>query len=160
MNSHAPVSPLVPWWQTRLYHLSILSLVFSGLGQMPLYKRYAISDLPGMAWTADFFAQHVLHYLGASLFLFLTLMWAAMYVRRFARHFALTLWGWLRVIAVAGIIGSGFFRALKNLPGWSFSPEATMYIGWSHLAAAMLFGLLALGARLAGKPAYISPRRG
>lgn len=146
-------------WQIRLFSLSVLVLAFSGLGQMPLFKRYAIADIPGMAWTADFYIQHVLHYLAAAVFLFLALMWAVAFVRRFARDFALTTWGWLRVGAIVLVVGSGFFRVLKNLPEWSFSPEATMYIGWSHLAAAMLFGILAVTARLAGKSAYLAVRR-
>lgn len=148
----------VPRWQTCLFILSVVVLVFSGLGQMPLFKRYYIADIPGMAWTADFYVQHTLHYLGAAVFLFLALMWAMAFVRCFAQGYGVTPWGWLRVGAMALVIGSGFFRVLKNLPGWSFSPEATMYIGWSHLAAAMLFGVLALAAKLRGKSAYLVQR--
>ncbi|HDQ39523.1 MAG TPA: FeS-binding protein [Desulfonatronum sp.] len=151
-------SSVVLRWQIRIYQLSILVLIVSGLGQMPLFKRYAVSDIPGMAWTADFYVQHVLHYLGASVFLFLVLQWAAFFPR-FKRSYSLTLWGWLRVSAVVLIIGSGFFRVLKNLPSWSFSPEATMVIGWSHLAAAMLFGLLALTAKLSGNATYLIPKK-
>ncbi len=152
-------TPLAARWQVRLFALSVLALTVSGLGQMPLFKRYAISDIPGLAWTADFYIQHVLHYLGATVFLFLVLMWATVFVRRHMHSHVLTVWGRLRVAAVILLIGTGFFRVLKNLPSWSFSPEATMYIGWSHLAAAALFGILALAARRAKHPEYIRPRK-
>jgi cytochrome b subunit of formate dehydrogenase len=53
----------------RLIHwsiaLSVGALFLSGFGQMPLYKRYMVSDLPGLAWTADFGATLLLHYVGA-----------------------------------------------------------------------------------------------
>ena len=155
MNSHFfPGSRL----QVRLFAASILVLVVSGLGQMPLFKRYYIADIPGLAWTADFFVQHVLHYVAAAVFLALVAYWAVIHIRLLARTHRITFWGRLRVATVLALIGTGFFRVLKNLPEWSFSPEAVMLIGWSHLAAALLFGILALLARITGNSAYLAPR--
>ncbi|PTN32783.1 FeS-binding protein [Desulfonatronum sp. SC1] len=155
MNS--PKSP-VSLWQTRLFAVSVFVLAISGLGQMPLFKRYYVADIPGLAWTADFFVQHVLHYVAAGVFLALVAYWAVIHLRIHSRKYRITLWGWLRVATVAALIGTGFFRVLKNLPEWSFSPEAVMLIGWSHLAAALLFGVLALLARISGNSAYLVPR--
>ena len=155
MNS--PKSPLSLWGK-RLFAVSVFVLVVSGLGQMPLFKRYYIADIPGLAWTADFFVQHVLHYVAAAIFLALVAYWAVIHLRILSRTYRITFWGRLRVAAVAALIGSGFFRVLKNLPEWSFSPEAVMLIGWSHLAAALLFGILALLARISGNSAYVAPR--
>ncbi|SMP38089.1 hypothetical protein SAMN06295888_10160 [Desulfonatronum zhilinae] len=150
--------PLISPWQTRLFAVSVFVLAVSGLGQMPLFKRYYIADIPGLAWTADFFVQHVLHYVAAGIFLALVAYWAVIHLRVLSRTCRITLWGRLRIAAVAALIGSGFFRVLKNLPEWSFSPEAVMFIGWSHLAAALLFGVLALLARISGNSAYMAPR--
>jgi hypothetical protein len=150
--------PPVSLWQTRLFALSVFVLVVSGLGQMPLFKRYYVADIPGLAWTADFFVQHVLHYVAAAVFLALVAYWTVIHLRVLSRTYRFTLWGWLRVTTVAALIGTGFFRVLKNLPEWSFSPEAVMLIGWSHLAAALLFGILALLARISGNSAYLALR--
>lgn len=53
----------------RLVHwsvaLSIVALFLSGFGQMPLYKRYMVADLPGLGWTADYGATLLIHYLAA-----------------------------------------------------------------------------------------------
>ena len=46
-----------------LYLVSAIMLAFTGFGQMPLYKRYYIADIPGMAWSADFYITHLLHYI-------------------------------------------------------------------------------------------------
>jgi len=43
--------------------LSIFSLFFSGFGQMPLYKRYMLTDFA--PWTGDYWLTLHLHYLGA-----------------------------------------------------------------------------------------------
>ena len=56
-----------PLWY--LYLISGIMLAFSGFGQMPLYKRYYISDIPGMAWSADFYITHLVHYVFSALLL-------------------------------------------------------------------------------------------
>lgn len=61
-------------WVNRAVHwtiaLSTLSLLFTGFGQMPLYKRYMLSEVPGLAWTADYAITLMLHYIGAAALMF------------------------------------------------------------------------------------------
>lgn len=47
--------------------LSTFALIFSGLGQMPLYKRYMVDRIPGLSWTTDFSVTLVIHYWAAAL---------------------------------------------------------------------------------------------
>lgn len=49
-------------WTTAL---SILLLIITGLGQLPLYTRYNVTKLPGAAWLGNYFITIDLHYLGA-----------------------------------------------------------------------------------------------
>lgn len=51
-----------------LIALSGLLLCFSGIGFMPLYGRFYLNALPGMAWVSDFDIQMTLHYLTAAIF--------------------------------------------------------------------------------------------
>ena len=51
-----------------LVALSGILLLFSGFGQMPMYKRYNIIKLPGLGWAADYEITLLLHYLGAAVF--------------------------------------------------------------------------------------------
>ncbi len=46
--------------------LSTVVLIISGLGQLPLFKRYFVDTLPGLAWTSDFGVTLQLHYLAAA----------------------------------------------------------------------------------------------
>lgn len=61
-----------------LIALSCIILVFSGFGQMPLYKRYMITDVPGLTWTADYFITLKMHYIAALILTFAS-VWHVVY---------------------------------------------------------------------------------
>lgn len=58
----------------RLEHwtvaLSGIILMFTGLGCLPLFKRYYITEIPGFKWTADFYTVTKVHYIAAIFFVF------------------------------------------------------------------------------------------
>lgn len=53
-----------------LIALSIFVLFITGIGQMPVYARYGIAGLPGMAWTADYSVTLALHYIASAVLAF------------------------------------------------------------------------------------------
>ena len=63
---HSVSTRLVHWTVT----ISIFLLIFSGMGQMPLYKRYMVDQLPGLAWTSNYTVTLVMHYLAAIALIF------------------------------------------------------------------------------------------
>jgi hypothetical protein len=138
-------------WETLVYKLSIAVLVLSGLAQMPLFKRYYISEIPGLAWTADFHFNHILHYTAAAVLLFIIFKWTTTLVRLKKHRPGLTAGGWIRAGLFLLIIITGFLRALKNLQDFYFSPVATTSIIWIHLAAGSLLGIVAAYSYFAGK---------
>ncbi|MDF1535293.1 MAG: cytochrome b/b6 domain-containing protein [bacterium] len=56
--------------QHWLVALSGLVLLFSGFGQMPLYKRYMLNEVPGLGWVSDFILQFEIHMVAAAVFTF------------------------------------------------------------------------------------------
>jgi len=60
--------------ENRLVHwlvaLSTFALIFSGFGQMPMYARYGLADLPYMAWTADYHLTLTIHYVAGAVLVF------------------------------------------------------------------------------------------
>jgi cytochrome b subunit of formate dehydrogenase len=56
----------------RLIHwtvaLSGILLLFSGFGQLPMYKRYNVVKIPGLSWADRFDITLLLHYIGAVVF--------------------------------------------------------------------------------------------
>lgn len=61
-------------FENRLTHwlvaISTFVLIVTGFGQMPMYARYGIADLPGMAWAADYQLTLLLHYGAGAVLLF------------------------------------------------------------------------------------------
>ena len=133
----------------RLFGLSVAVLAVSGLAQMPIFKRYGIADLPGLAWTADYHFTHLLHYAAAAVLLFFLFRAALL---RLAEKRPLPAGRWLLAGIWAGLVLTGLALVVKNLPHWSLGPGPTKYVDWTHLGLAVLLGVMAL-ARLARRRA-------
>lgn len=56
----------------RLTHwlvaVSGMLLLFSGFGQMPMYKRYNVVKIPGLSWSSDYEITLLIHYIAAAFF--------------------------------------------------------------------------------------------
>ncbi len=57
---------LVEHW---ILALSGLLLLFSGFGELPMYKRYMVTEIPGFSWAGDFYVNLKIHYLAAIVFI-------------------------------------------------------------------------------------------
>ena len=131
---------LVRW----LFVISFVVMAFSGFGQMPIFKRYYIADIPGMGWAADFYLTHIIHYLGALFLLGFFSYLITEYLLSGRKRLRLTAAGVVRVLLLAGIVATGVVRVLKNLPDVTFSPTLTLVVDISHLGFMMVFLLAAL----------------
>ncbi len=146
-------------WNARIFILLVAVLAVSGLAQMPIFKRYYVADLPGLAWLADYWFTHAMHYVAAALLLaFLGWIWVR-WLGRWRPSMRLTATAWVRLPLVLLIVGTGVMRMIKNQPGMSFSPGLTMVVDWAHLGFVLLLGLTALGAVVTGHSAYLVRRR-
>jgi len=127
------------------YLILLFIMGLTGFGQMPIFKRYYIADIPGLGWLADFYATHYIHYIGAIvLFTFFTYV-TVIYWGLMRRQFQLTWAAYFRISLLVLIAVTGIFRVLKNLPDVVFSPLFTLVVDISHLAFMMflmIFGIL------------------
>jgi len=130
---------IVKW----LYILTFVVMAFTGFGQMPIFKRYYISDIPGMGWSADFYFTHYIHYLGAIFLLALLTYVMVDYFLIPKRNVRLTASAYVRIALLTGIVLTGVIRVLKNLPEVVFSPGFTQFVDISHLGFMMLYLLFA-----------------
>ena len=120
-----------------IYLTTTFFLVLSGFGQMPIFKRYYIADIPGLGWLAEFFVTHYIHYLGAIVLLALIAYLAADYLilKRDSRR--MTASGYVRLVLLTGILVSGGLLVIRNLTGTHFSPEFIIFLDISHLGLVM-----------------------
>jgi len=131
-------------WLKRFYILLFTVMAFTGFGQMPIFKRYYISDIPGLGWSANFYTTHYIHYLGAVFLLGLIVYWIVDYFTTGRSEFKLTGTAYIRIVLLGGIVITGIFRVLKNLPDVVFSPGFTLFIDISHLGFMMFYLFAAL----------------
>jgi cation transport ATPase len=130
--------------QTLLFRLVVISLLFTGFAQMPIFARYYLADVPGFAWTADYYLNHVLHY-GLAVILLVVLGWQL----PLALRGRWTTGGMLMALCWTGIAATGLIRVMKNQPDAYFSPTFVMLIDWGHLGFVMILGLVSLGRMMA-----------
>jgi hypothetical protein len=126
------------------YLITMLFLALSGFGQMPIFKRYYIADIPGLGWLAEFFVTHYIHYLAAVLFLAFSAYLIVDYFLSKRTVSQMTTSGYVRSALLAGIVISGVFLVIRNLAGSNFSPEFIIFLNLCHLGLVMAFLLVSL----------------
>lgn len=140
---------------SRTYIFILFMMCLTGFGQMPIFKRYYIADIPGLGWLAEFYLTHYMHYIGAVLLFAIFAYCVAGYFLVLRHRFRLTRSAYVRIILLSAITVTGIFRVLKNLPDIVFSPNFTMFIDISHLVFMMVF-LLASAVFLFMKAGWVS----
>jgi hypothetical protein len=127
-----------------LFLFSVFLMALTGFGQMPIYKRYYMADIPGFGWLADFFMTRYVHYLGAALLLALLSYFLFDYFFLRRNNLKVTRTGYLRIVPLAGIVITGIFFVVKNFPVHYFSHEFIIILNLSHLGFVMGFLFVSL----------------
>ncbi len=126
------------------YLITIFFLALSGFGQMPIFKRYYIADIPGLGWLAKFFVTHYIHYLGAILILAFAAYMIIDYLVLKRKSIQMTASGYVRGALLVGILASGIFLAIRNLTESNFSSSFIIFLDLSHLGLVMAFLFVSL----------------
>jgi hypothetical protein len=126
-----------------VYLITVFLLTLTGFGQMPIFKRYYIADIPGFGWLAQFYVTHYIHYLAAILILALVAYMIIDYLILQKKHVRLTASGYVRGAILAGILVSGILLVIRNLPGSQFGPRFIIFLDLAHLGLVMTFLMVA-----------------
>jgi len=136
-----------------LYGIAAVAALFTGFGNMPLWGRYYVADVPGLGWSGDFFINVNVHILAGSLLLAIGAYALTAYLLENRSHtVGLTRSGRIRVFLLALALTTGILMVIKNLPGVHFPMAMLMIFNLSHMAAAMLFMIAALAALIFRHP--------
>ena len=125
-------------WKLRkyIYGITFFFLVLTGFGQMPVYKRYYISDIPGLDWLSHFYLTHVMHYIASSVLIALAVY---IFISFFSRGSGrITGSGYLKIFILAGVIVSGVLLVIRNLPGVFLGHNLIIVLDLTHLALCMM----------------------
>ncbi|MGE0084046.1 MAG: FeS-binding protein [Desulfococcaceae bacterium] len=123
----------------KVYILTLFVLGLSGFAQMPIFKRYYIADIPGLGWLADFYFTHYLHYIAAMVLFCIFGYCITAYFLADRHAFRLTRVAYVRMFFLSGLVITGIFRVLKNLPDVVFSYHFNIVIDIAHIIFMMLF---------------------
>jgi uncharacterized membrane protein (UPF0182 family) len=127
-----------------LFLLSIFVTALTGFGQMPIYKRYYMADIPGFGWLANFYTTRYVHYLGAALLLALLSYFLFDYFFLRRKNLKITGTGYLRIALLTGIVITGILFVVKNFPVHYFSHELIIALNLCHLGFVMAFLFVSL----------------
>jgi uncharacterized membrane protein len=122
-----------------VYLITVFLLTLTGFGQMPIFKRYYIADIPGFGWLAQFYVTHYIHYLAAILILALVAYLIVDYLILQKKHLRLTASGYVRGAILAGILVSGILLVIRNLSGSQFGPGFIIFLDLAHMGLVMAF---------------------
>jgi len=106
-------------------------------------RSHKIKD-SGIAANVTFLCYLYLHYLGAIFLLGLIAYVILDYILSGRKKFSLTASAYVRIALLGGIVVTGIFRVMKNLPDVVFSPGFTLFIDISHLGFMMVYIFSAL----------------
>ena len=130
-----------------VYLVSAFFLVITGFGQMPIYKRYYISEIPGLGWIANFYTTHYLHYVFGAILIGAAAYALAAYFLFQRKTALISKSGYLRSLLLLGIIVTGLFLVIFNLPGLTLPQGFVIFLDLAHMGLAVAFlvaGLLAV----------------
>ena len=131
--------PVMGTWGKRLYLLTLAVLVFTGFGQLPIFKRYYLADIPGLAWTADFYVTIFIHYIAGIVFVLLCGYFLVGYIRKGLPHGPLLRRYVVKAALIVLLLASGYVLAVRGMTGVDLLPVLSNVAVWVHLAATMLF---------------------
>jgi hypothetical protein len=145
MSVQPTTIPKVPNRTVRyVYLITVALLTLTGFGQMPIFNRYYIADIPGLGWLAQFYVTHYIHYLAASFILALVAYLIIDYLILQKKHLRLTASGYVRGAILAGILVSGILLVIRNLSGSRLAPQFIIFLDLAHLGLVMSFLLAAV----------------
>jgi len=134
------------------YVLILLFLTLSGFGQMPIFKRYYVADIPGLGWLAKFLITHYIHYVGAILLiaLFSYILVTHVMIDRSSKKITAT--GYIRGALLSGVLITGVFLVLRNLHDFWLPSGVIIFLDIAHLGMVVVFLLVALYCLVFKKP--------
>jgi len=119
-----------------IYGITFFFLVLTGFGQMPVYKRYYLSDIPGLAWVSNFYLTHMMHYIASFVLIVLVIYVFISFILQGASR--ITINGYLKIFILLGLIISGILLVINNLSQVFLGANMIIALDLIHLGFCML----------------------
>ena len=127
-----------------LFTAAIFVALFTGFGNMPLYGRYYIADLPGFQWSGNFIANLKVHLFTGALLTALAVYSLIGFTRRQFKWVDFSASQKLLYISVGLVLLSGLLAALKNFAFLKPGLVLNMTLTFFHMGTAVLVAVVGL----------------
>lgn len=127
-----------------IYGITLLFITLSGFGQMPIFKRYYIADIPGLGWLARFYVTHMIHYIAAIVLIALATYIVFDFIFKGSGFNRITRSGYFKTGILAGLIVTGGLMVVKNLPHIYFGHTTIIALDLVHLSLCMMLLLVSV----------------
>ena len=134
------------------YRVALAVSIFTGIGNMPMWGRFFVADIPGFGWSGNFFINLYVHYLSGALLLAISSYCIVVYRQRSDRRAKLSPAGVVRGTVLGLVLVSGLLSAIKNLAFIDLPLKGLMALIFLHLGVAMAFIFISLVYGLWKKP--------
>jgi hypothetical protein len=138
------------------YLVAIAVSLFTGIGNMPMWGRFFVADIPGFGWSGNFFVNMYVHYLSGALLLTISSYYIFLYSQRSDKRIKISAPGVVRGALLGLVLISGLLSAIKNLAFVDLPLTGLMALVFLHLGSAMAFIFFALVFWLRKKPWMIT----
>jgi len=125
-----------------IYSITLFFITLSGFGQMPIFKRYYIADIPGLGWLARFYVTHIIHYIAAIVLIILVTYIVFDFVFNRLNVSRITGYGYVKIVILSVLIASGALMVVKNLPDTYFGDNIIIALDLIHLGSCMMLLLV------------------
>ena len=142
--------------QSYIYGITFFFITLSGFAQMPIFKRYYISDIPGLGWLANFYITHLMHYIFAGIFIGLVVYSISNFIIFKTDFVRLTRDIVIKTIIFSGLILTGSLMVIKNFSGTPFPNGMIIALDISHLLFCMALIIFGLYQLIKGKKELLS----
>jgi hypothetical protein len=134
------------------YLVAVTLAMFTGIGNMPMWGRFYVADIPGLGWSGNFWVNIYVHYLCGAVLLATSTYFIIVYRQRGNRRWRLSPTGRLRGAILGVVLVSGVLSAIRNLPFINLPLAGLMTLVFVHLGSAMAYFGFCLACRMMKKP--------
>jgi len=136
-------------WMHWIYGAAVAIVLFTGFGNMPLWGRYYIADIPGLGWSGNFFLNLQVHLFMGAVLLGLGVYFLIVYVYSRRDGIRVSPSGRVRAALLTLALLSGLVMAARNLHGIQFAFEFQVGLIFFHMGTAMSFMIASITCHLA-----------
>ncbi len=122
-----------------LYFFSIFFLALSGFGQMPIFKRYYIADIPYLEWLAKFYITHIVHYISAMVLICLISYIIFDNIFKKNKDIKISASGYGKIAMIAVLTVTGILMMIKNFAVTVYHPNLIIFLDLTHITFCMAF---------------------